>query len=738
MQGTANKIAIVTAKDSEKQSIDTIFSKLQSSAQGLSTSEAEQRLTQFGPNALDVVKINPLAQFLGYFWGPIPWMIEAAALLSAFSGDWLTFIIVMSLLIINGLIGYWEEHKAADALSALKNQLALKSKALRDGKWGELAAQQLVPGDIIRIRLGDIVAADVKLLEGEYLSVDQSALTGESLPVNKKSGDVAYSGTITKQGEMTAIVLATGSQTFFGQTAKLVENAGAVSHFQKAVGEGVLFAAQNSDELLLAVSLASRAEDNDAIDMAVLAGLKNPKVLDTWKNIGFTPFDPVNKRTVGKVTDGAGKAYQFTKGAPQIITGLAKLSTADQQHADSVINDMAGKGFRTLGVARSDDDGNSWQFLGILPLFDPPRPDSKNTIAQAQAHGITVKMVTGDNVAIAKQIAGQLGLGTNIETTEVLFDKQGQPLPGAAEQIEKLDGFAQVFPEHKYGIVKALQDKGHLVGMTGDGVNDAPALKQAEVGVAVSGATDAARAAASLVLTAPGLSTIINAVEEARRIFERMNSYTIYRIAMTIDIMVFVVLAMLVFNSFPLTAIMIVLLALLDDIPIMTIAYDNTRVDNNPVRWDMHRVISIAAIMGGLSVLETFGLLIIGKQILQLDPSHLQTLIFLQLVVGGHLMLFLTRTRGAFWKPPYPSWQLASAITATQGVVVLLCGFGLLVPALPWIFIGLVWVYNIIWMVVLDILKWGVYRTTEFRARHQQLLSKVVNQSLQPFPSRHP
>ncbi|MGE4531478.1 MAG: plasma-membrane proton-efflux P-type ATPase [Acidithiobacillus sp.] len=838
MQGTANKIAIVTAKDAEKQSIDTIFSKLQSSAQGLSTSEAEQRLTQFGPNALDVVKINPLAQFLGYFWGPIPWMIEAAALLSAFSGDWLTFIIVMSLLIINGLIGYWEEHKAADALSALKNQLALKSKALRDGKWGELAAQQLVPGDIIRIRLGDIVAADVKLLEGDYLSVDQSALTGESLPVNKKSGDVAYSGTITKQGEMTAIVLATGSQTFFGQTAKLVENAGAVSHFQKAVmkvgdfliftaiglsiilivvelmrgqpwltllqfililvvasipvampavlsvtmalgalalsrekaivsrlqsieemagidilcsdktgtltqnkmslGEGVLFAAQNSDELLLAASLASRAEDNDAIDMAVLAGLKNPKVLDTWKNIAFTPFDPVNKRTVGKVTDGAGKAYQFTKGAPQVITGLAKLSTADQQHADSVINDMAGKGFRTLGVARSDDDGNSWQFLGILPLFDPPRPDSKNTIAQAQAHGITVKMVTGDNVAIAKQIAGQLGLGTNIETTEVLFDKQGQPLPGAAEQIEKLDGFAQVFPEHKYGIVKALQDKGHLVGMTGDGVNDAPALKQAEVGVAVSGATDAARAAASLVLTAPGLSTIINAVEEARRIFERMNSYTIYRIAMTIDIMVFVVLAMLVFNSFPLTAIMIVLLALLDDIPIMTIAYDNTRVDNNPVRWDMHRVISIAAIMGGLSVLETFGLLIIGKQILQLDPSHLQTLIFLQLVVGGHLMLFLTRTRGAFWKPPYPSWQLASAITATQGVVVLLCGFGLLVPALPWIFIGLVWVYNIIWMIVLDILKWGVYRTTEFRARHQQLLSKVANQSLQPFSSRHP
>ncbi|MBN6739309.1 plasma-membrane proton-efflux P-type ATPase [Acidithiobacillus sp. MC6.1] len=825
-------LVAIGAKEAEKLSTDDIFKKLDSSNKGLTDQEAQQRLQRFGTNTLDEKRDNPWLKFLSYFWGPIPWMIEAAAILSAIGSAWVTFIVIFFLLVINGLIGFWEEHKAADALVALKNQLALKTRVLRDRKWTEMAADQLVPGDIIRVRLGDIIAADVKLLEGNYLSVDQSALTGESLPVSKKSGDVAYSGTIAKQGEMTALVTATGNQTFFGQTAKLVENAGAVSHFQKAVikvgdflifialglaiilivvelirgqpwlkllqfililvvasipiampavlsvtmalgalalsrmkaivsrlqsieemagidilcsdktgtltqnkltlGDAVLFGAADQDELLLAGALASRAEDNDAIDMAVLDGLSDLKTLKSWKITGFTPFDPVSKRTAGKATDSDGKEWQFTKGAPQIIVGLAKLTGEDAKRADQTVNEMAAKGFRTLGVARSSD-GQNWNFLGILPLFDPPRVDSKETIAQAKAHGIQVKMVTGDNMAIAKEIAGQLGLGTNIQTTEVLFDSEGRPVAGAAEQMEKLDGFAQVFPEHKYGIVKALQERGHLIGMTGDGVNDAPALKQAEVGIAVSGATDAARAAASLVLTAPGLSTIIKAVEEARRIFERMTSYTIYRIAMTIDIMVFVVLAMLFFNSFPLTAVMIVILALLDDIPIMTIAYDNTRVDPKPVRWDMHRVITIAAALGGLSVLETFGLLLIGKEMLHLSTPILQTLVFLQLVVGGHLMLFLTRTRGVFWKRPYPSWQLASAIVATQVVAVLICGFGFLVPTLPWIFIGLVWVYNTVWMIALDIIKLGIYRVVEFRARHQHLLVSTMNQPLHPF-----
>ncbi len=292
----------------------------------------------------------------------------------------------------------------------------------------------------------------------------------------------------------------------------------------------------------------------------------------------------------------------------------------------------------------------------------------------------------------------------------------------------------EVFPEHKFGIVKALQERGHLVAMTGDGVNDAPALKQADTGVAVSGATDAARAAAALVLTAPGLSVIIKAVEEARRIFERMMSYTIYRIAMTIDIMFFVVLAMIVFNFYPLTAVMIIVLALLDDIPIMTIAYDNTYLSAKPVRWDMHRVLSVSTVLGSLAVAQTFGLLLIGREYLHLDTPHLQTMLFLQLVAGGHLLLFLTRTRKSFWRKPHPSWQLFWGIVGTQILAVLMCAFGWLVPTLPWKLIGYVWIYNIIWMLIQDVIKLGIYRLIEDRATHKRRFLNTLNKSLHSHP----
>ncbi len=288
--------------------------------------------------------------------------------------------------------------------------------------------------------------------------------------------------------------------------------------------------------------------------------------------------------------------------------------------------------------------------LGILPLFDPPRVDSKETIARAKRYGVSVKMVTGDSAAIASEIAGQLGMGTHIQPATDLFTgdvTKGQIPLDAAAKVEKAEGFAQVFPEHKYAIVKALQELGHIVGMTGDGVNDAPALKQADVGIAVSGATDAARAAAALILTDPGFSVIIEGIEEARRIFARMTSYTLYRIAMTTDIMFFIVLATIAYGFFPLTPIMIIALALLDDLPIMTIAFDDVPVAPKPVRWDMPRVLTISSILGFLAVVQSFGLMYIGDTIWQVDRAHLQTMMFLQLVAGGHLMLFLTRTPGA-------------------------------------------------------------------------------------------
>jgi H+-transporting ATPase len=442
-----------------------------------------------------------------------------------------------------------------------------------------------------------------------------------------------------------------------------------------------------------------------------MAGLKDSSVLKGYQHEKYVPFDPVDKRTEATIKDASGKVFRVTKGAPQVILGMATLSGADLEKAQQAVNGFASRGYRTIGVAVAQGDG-SWAFLGILPLLDPPRPDSKSTIARAREYGVQVKMVTGDNVAIARQISLELDMGANIQPATELFPgdvTKGQIPLDAAGKIGAADGFAQVFPEHKYAIVKILQENGHIVGMTGDGVNDAPALKQADVGIAVSGATEAARAAAALILTAPGLSVIIEGIAEARRIFERMMSYVLYRIAMTIAIMVFVVLASIYYHFFPLTAIMLIALALLDDVPIMTIAFDNASVPPQPVKWELDRVLVLSSVLGLLGVIQSFGLLYLGDTVHHLDHSHLQTMMFLQLVAGGHLMLFVTRTRGVFWKPPYPSAKLFFAIVATQIVAVLMCSQGWLVPPLPWGIIGLVWAYNLVWMIVQDVVKLGLY-----------------------------
>ncbi|WP_312260816.1 plasma-membrane proton-efflux P-type ATPase [Candidatus Igneacidithiobacillus taiwanensis] len=825
------------ATEKNPPSIAETLKQLQSSAAGLTQAEAKERLLHYGQNALQEKKISPLRRLFGYFWGPIPWMIEVAALLSLLVQHWTDLTIIVLLLCFNAAIGFWQEYKAANALEALKNQLALKARVLRDEQWEEIAANQLVPGDVIRIRLGDIVPADVQLLDGDYLSVDQSALTGESLPVSKKTGDLGYSGTIVKQGEMLAVVTATGMHTFFGKTAGLVQQAGAVSHFQKAVlrignyliyialglvailitvelfrGESFLILLQfallltvasipvampavlsvtmalgalklsrmraivtrlesieemagmqvlcsdktgtltqnrltlgeietaagvDKDDVLRAAALASKAEDQDSIDLAVLAAAGNQQLLGGWQQQHFIPFDPVGKRTEAQVQAPDGSVWTVSKGAPQVILGLCRgLAPTQLQTLQTRIEALAQKGFRTLGVARKAADVADWEFLGMVPLFDPPREDSKDTIAQAQAHGISVKMVTGDNVAIAKEIAGELGLGTGILPADQIFAEHAdvrQSVPELRQKIAAADGFAQVFPEHKYGIVKALQTEGYLVGMTGDGVNDAPALKQADVGIAVSGATDAARAAAALVLMAPGLNVIISAVDEARRIFERMNSYAIYRIVETIRIMVFVVLAMLAFNFYPITAIMIILLAFFNDVPIMAIATDNTWLDSRPVRWDMRRVLTVSTVLGLIGVVETFGMMLIAMDLFHMDIPHLQTLIFLKLAVAGHLTLFIARTRKPFLQQPWPSATLLWSAIVTKAAATLFVVYPMgLVPSISWAEAGAVWGYCIIWIFIEDWAKLRVYKHLEFNTpRHWRFL-RILSKPLGP------
>jgi H+-transporting ATPase len=822
----------------QQKSSQELFAALSTSSRGLSSDEAQSRLAQFGPNALEEKKISPILKFLRYFWGPIPWMIEVAAILSAIVRHWDDLIIISVLLIFNALVGFWQEYKAANALEALKKQLALKARALRDGKWQEIPAGQLVPGDIIRLRLGDIIPADVKLFEGDYLSVDQSALTGESLPVSKKAGDIAYSGSVAKQGEMVAMVAGTGVNTFFGRTAQLVQAAGATSHFQKAVlqigdyliylslglvavlilvqldrgdrlltlvqfaliltvasipvalpavlsvtmavgalalskmkaivtrlesieemagidilcsdktgtltmnqltlGDPVTFAAGNPEELILYGALASKEEDQDPIDLAVLAGLKDKEALQRYTQVQFVPFDPVHKKTESTIRNSENRTFKVTKGAPQVIMELCRMSPEMTARAQQAVDALASKGYRTLGVARSEKSG-AWEFLGILPLFDPPREDSAATIAHAREHGIEIKMVTGDDVAIGREIAGKLGLGTDIQPASQLFGK-GVDIDHlraeAISQIEKASGFARVFPEHKYGIVRALQSHGHIVGMTGDGVNDAPAIKQADVGIAVNGATDAARAAADLVLTAPGLSVIVSAVEEARRIFERMNSYAIYRIVETIRIMFFVVLAMVFYNFYPITAIMIILLALFNDVPIMAIAFDNTLVDPKPVRWSMRRVLTVSTVLGLTGVAGSFLMLIIAKNWLQLDIAQIQTFIFLKMAVAGHLTLFVTRTPRMFLRRPFPAPVLlwSAIITKLLATLFVIYPFGLITP-IHWRTVGIIWAYCIVWLFMGDMAKLAVQRHLEMGNRRHKRFLNVLKHCTHPFCS---
>ncbi len=489
------------------------------------------------------------------------------------------------------------------------------------------------------------------------------------------------------------------------------DKTGTLTQNKLTLGEAEPWGGADAATLVLMASLASRAADNDPIDLAVMAGLKDPAILKSYQQEQYVPFDPVAKRTEATIKDTSGKLFRVTKGAPQVILALAKLSGSDLEKASNTVNSLASRGYRTIGVAVAQADG-PWVFLGILPLLDPPRPDSKSTLAKARAYGVKVKMVTGDNVAIARQIALELDMSTNIQLATELFPGdviKGQIPLDAAEKIDEADGFAEVFPEHKYAIVKILQENGHIVGMTGDGVNDAPALKQADVGIAVSGATEAARAAAALILTASGLSVIIEGIAEARRIFERMMSYVLYRIAMTIAIMVFVVLASIYYHFFPLTAIMLIALALLDDVPIMTIAFDNASVPPQPVKWELDRVLVISSVLGLLGVIQSFGLLYLGDTLHHLDHPQLQTMMFLQLVAGGHLMLFVTRTRGPLWKPPCPNPKLFFAIVATQIAAIFMCSQGWLVPALSWKIIGFVWAYNVVWMIVQDVVKLGLY-----------------------------
>ncbi|GMH03852.1 hypothetical protein Nepgr_005691 [Nepenthes gracilis] len=828
--------------DLEHIPLEEVFEQLRTSKNGLTSEEAEARLIIFGPNKLEEKPENKFLKFLSFMWNPLSWVMEAAAVMAlvlANGGgqgpDWQDFVGIICLLLINSTISFIEENNAGNAAQALMARLAPKTKVLRDGQWQEKDASILVPGDIISIKLGDIIPADARLLEGDPLKIDQSALTGESLPITKKTGDEVFSGSICKQGEIEAVVIATGVHSFLGRAAHLVDSTDVVGHFQQvltsignfcicsiAVGmiieiivmypiqhrsyrsginnllvlliggipiamptvlsvtlaigshrlsqQGaitkrmtaieemagmdvlcsdktgtltlnrltvdrtlveVFHKDMDKDTVILFAARAARLENQDAIDAAIVNMLSDPKeARANIKEVHFMPFNPVDKRTAITYIDADGNWYRVSKGAPEQILALChdKDEIAGKVHA--IIDKFAERGLRSLAVAfqevpekNRDGSGSPWIFCGLLPLFDPPRHDSAETIRRSLNLGVDVKMITGDQLAIAKETGRRLGMGTNMYPSSSLLGRhkvENEALP-VDELVEKADGFAGVFPEHKYEIVKILQEKKHVVGMTGDGVNDAPALKKADIGIAVSDATDAARSAADIVLTEPGLSVIVSAVLTSRAIFQRMKNYTIYAVSITIRIVLgFMLLALIWEYDFP--PFMVLIIAILNDGTIMTISTDRVKPSPRPDSWKLNEIFATGIVIGTYLALVTvlfywaandtdFFESHFGVKSLSSSTEEISSALYLQVSIISQALIFVTRSYS--WSfTERPGVLLMCAFVVAQLVATLIAVYAKIsfasISGIGWGWAGVIWLYSLIFYIPLDIIKFTV------------------------------
>ncbi|ESR40787.1 ATPase 9 plasma membrane-type [Citrus sinensis] len=829
--------------DLERIPINEVFEQLKCTREGLSNEEGQKRLVIFGPNKLEEKKESKVLKFLGFMWNPLSWVMEIAAIMAialANGGgkppDWQDFVGIVVLLLINSTISFIEENNAGNAAAALMAGLAPQTKVLRDGAWREQEASILVPGDVISIKLGDIIPADARLLDGDPLKIDQSALTGESLPVTKMPGDEVFSGSTCKQGEIEAVVIATGVHTFFGKAAHLVDSTNQEGHFQKvltAIGNFcicsiaigmvieiiVMYPIQHrayrngidnllvlliggipiamptvlsvtmaigshrlsqqgaitkrmtaieemagmdvlcsdktgtltlnkltvdknlvevfvkdmdKDTVILYGARASRVENQDAIDACIVGMLGDAKEARAGiTELHFLPFNPVEKRTAITYIDSDGSWHRISKGAPEQIIELCNLREDVRNKAHTIIDKFADRGLRSLAVAEQsvpektkESPGGPWQFVGLLPLFDPPRHDSAETIRRALNLGVNVKMITGDQLAIAKETGRRLGMGTNMYPSSALLgqikDENISALP-VDELIEKADGFAGVFPEHKYEIVRKLQERKHICGMTGDGVNDAPALKKADIGIAVADATDAARGASDIVLTEPGLSVIVSAVLTSRAIFQRMKNYTIYAVSITIRIVLGFLLIALIWK-FDFSPFMVLIIAILNDGTIMTISKDRVKPSPVPDTWKLKEIFATGIVLGTylavMTVLffwaihsSTFFSEKFGVRSIRDSPHELTAAVYLQVSIVSQALIFVTRSRS--WSfLERPGLLLIAAFIIAQLVATLIAvyaNFGFArIHGIGWGWVGVIWLYSIVFYIPLDVLKFIV------------------------------
>lgn len=776
------KTNLTVKKTSEYKviSTDDALRLLETSTDGLTDSDVQRRLQLFGFNEVAEKRANPVLAFLLRYWGPMPWLLELAIVLSIVLKHYLEAGIIFALLTINTVISQLQARGSQRALEALKKQVAIRARVLRDSKWLTVEAREVVPGDVISIGLGDIVPADAKLIAGD-LSVDQSILTGESLPVNVQQSAIVYSGSIVRRGEAKCIAVNTGANTYFGETAELVKIAKPKSHQEQimlaivrymmflgvgalvlvavdaevtgagilsiltfaviflmgavpvalpavlaivqavgatelarkgvlvtrldsiedaasidvlcldktgtitqnklSVGDVVPFAAHSKEDVMVIAGLASQRQGKDAIDTAVLDHAKASDInLSSYEQISFTPFEPSTKRSEAVVAIG-GKRFRTIKGAPQTVLSLCRgLDEATVAEANQTVEDLSLKGYRTLGVAKSSDHTDDIQFVGLLSLADPPRTDSKEMIEKVRELGVKPMMLTGDNIAIAKEIARQVSIGDKIVRMEE-FRKMDEAQQ--ATMIEESDGFAEIYPEDKYRIVKLLQSRGHMVGMTGDGVNDAPALKQAEMGIAVSSSADVAKASASTVLTKPGLGVIIDAIKTSRHIYQRMLTWVINKVTKVIQVIGLLTVGFFWFHDTVVSLLGMALLIFANDFVTMSLATDNVEYTASPNKWNVRSITFASLIIGALLVGEGAVALFAGSHYFKLNLDQLRTFIMLALIFTSQFRVYIVRERRYFWSSR-PGRELLIATLAAIVVFALLGVYGLIVtPVTP-------------------------------------------------------
>ena len=787
---------------------ETEFRKLSSSKNGLSDKEAEERIKTYGYNEIASKKASHIKKFLLKFWGPIPFMLFIVILISVFLGKYIDAYIVIGLLLFNGVAGFFEEFKADNTLELLKNKLSVNVNVQRDNQWKKLPSKFLVPGDIIRVRMGDIVPADCLIIEGDYLSVDQSMLTGESLPVDRKEGDTVFSSSTVREGEATALVLKTGKSTSFGKTADLVRIAGGKMHLendiikllkyliyvdliliaavfissyffnitiltiipfsllillasvpvalpaaftvamaygterlssknilvtkleaieeastmnvvcldktgtitsnQLSVSDPFGYGKFSAQEVLFYGSIASKREDNDEIDTAIIDGFKkyDTKKLElNYKLVKFTPFSPSTKISQADVVLN-GKKMSAIKGFPSIVMRKCSLDVSETKKVNEKIKEMSLKGYRTIAVAAKLESKKDWSFVGVIPLNDKPRQDSKNLIEELKALGIKTKMLTGDNIDTAKEIAKEVGIGERILDVRTL---EGLDEKTLSKLVIEHDGFAGVFPKDKYMIVKALQDSGYHVGMTGDGVNDAPALKQAEVGIAVSNATDVAKSAATIVLTSPGIEPIVNAVKESRSIFERMISYTLNKVARIFQIAFFLSIAFIILRFLPIRAIQLILMIFINDIGSISLSTDKESYSKKPDAWSIKAIFYASVIFGIMAIIEVSLLAYFGLVYFHLNHASFETFMFVAFIFSIEALLLSIRSRKRFFhsRPSIPVIiQIVLAVVITSFIAV----FGVLMPSISVYYLLFVGIFSVIFLLITDYIKVFAYK----------------------------